>query len=125
LSATALANGWQKLGEVQASRRQALQPATGACQTLANMQLAQPKQHQATPSNTHGVPGRSSKLKFSRSSTGFFGPIQNVFMADLANQLRVLLLDVLHRCLNEGLVALCLNHQAALAIDYLAHRCSL
>jgi len=45
LSATALANGWQKLGEVQASRRQALQPATGACQTLANMQLAQPKQH--------------------------------------------------------------------------------
>jgi len=48
LSATALANDWQKLGEVQASRI-AVQPATGACQTLANMQCAQ---HQAKPSQT-------------------------------------------------------------------------
>jgi hypothetical protein len=73
------------------------------------------------PSNTHGVPGRSSKLKFSRSSTGFFGPIQNVIATYLSNQLGVVLLDVLHCGLNKGLVALRLNHQAALAIDYFAH----
>ena len=66
--------------------------------------------------------GRSSDLKLCRPSTGFFGPVQNVFSADLANQFGVVLLDVIHRRLNERIVALRLNHQATLAIDHLANR---
>jgi hypothetical protein len=62
-----------------------------------------------------------SGVKPDKTSSGFFGPIQNVIATDLSNQLRVVLLDVLHCGLNKGLVALRLNHQAALAIDYFAH----
>jgi hypothetical protein len=63
----------------------------------------------------------SSRVTRDKTSSGLFGPIQNVIATDLSNQFRVVLLDVLHCGLNKGLVALRLNHQAALAIDYFAH----